>query len=240
MNFILVTTLIGLLAGVVGTSLGGIITLFWRKPSDKSVSFLLGLAGGVMFAIVAVDLFPQAVKFSNIIYALCGIGLGLLLLKLAAVSFKSYNQSEEYIQTGILLGLGIAIHNFPEGLAIGAGYLATVELGFGLAVVMALHNLPEGLSMAMPMNVGGWKPIKIIIATILPGIPMGFGAFCGAVMGHISPTILSVTLGFAGGGMLYIVLFELIPDAYSFRYGLYATSGLLTGGLLGVVLTLLI
>ena len=49
-----------------------------------------------------------------------------------------------------MIGLGIAMHNFPEGLAIGTGY-ASDSLGLELAVALALHNIPEGMAMAAPL-----------------------------------------------------------------------------------------
>ncbi len=240
MGSIWMTTAIGLLAGMLGTGLGGVITFFWRKPTNRSVSFLLGFAGGIMFAIVAVDLFPEAVDHSNFVVASMGLLLGFLILDLLSKFFSKYIRAEEYIQTGILLGVGIALHNFPEGLAIGAGYVATIELGWGLALVMALHNFPEGLSMATPMNIGGWSSTKIFIATLLPGIPMGLGAFCGSIIGHVSPIFLAITLGFAGGAMLYLTIFELLPSSYQFNYAIESTFGVIAGISTGILLTILL
>jgi ZIP family zinc transporter len=238
MSFILQISLIGFLAGVLGTGLGGLATFFWRKPTQKSVSLLLGVASGVMLVIVLFDLLPEAISHGNLAAAGGGVFLGLLLLKLLAGYIKTESNHNQYIETGILVGLGIAMHNFPEGLAIGAGYVAASELGLGLAVVIALHNFPEGVSMATPMKAGGWSSVKVLGATLLPGIPMGAGAFCGALLSSVSPLLLAVNLGIAGGGMLYIVFHELIPQAYSSKYGLQATLGLL-GGLVGGILLVL-
>lgn len=239
MNFLLKVTSIGFLAGILGTGLGGAVTFLWRKPSDKAVSSLWGLAAGIMLAIVLIDLFPEATHYGNLIYTLVGGLGGILILKIISYYFQARFRVG-YIQTGILLGVGIALHNFPEGLAIGAGYVATADLGLGLAVVMALHNFPEGLSMATPLNIGGVKPGKILLYTILPGIPMGLGALLGGVLGTVSHFALSLTLGLAGGGMLYITLFELIPGAYSFNYGLQASQGLIWGLGLGALFVFLL
>ncbi|MGM0501207.1 MAG: ZIP family metal transporter, partial [Bacillota bacterium] len=207
-------------------------TFFWRRPTDKSVSWLWGLAAGVMLAIVVIDLFPEAMNYGNLVDTIVGALGGILLLKYISNYFKCEFR-EGYIKTGILLGIGIALHNFPEGLAIGAGYAVTSQLGWGLALVMALHNFPEGLSMATPLNVGGVAPAKILFYTMLPGLPMGLGAFLGASVAAISSGALAITLGAAGGGMLYITLFELIPGAYNFNHGLQASLGLLIGVGLG-------
>ncbi|MCK8828116.1 ZIP family metal transporter [Natroniella acetigena] len=241
MEQILMTTVIGLIAGMLGTGLGGASIILWRKPDDKSVSLLLGLTGGMMLSIVLVDLIPASIEHGSFVAAVAGVFLGLIALDLTAYYFKSEKMDDWYIQTGILLGIGISLHNFPEGLAIGAGYLVTTELGFGLAVLMALHNFPEGLSMATALKAGGWSSPKILLATILPGIPMGLGALTGSLIGYISPVVLAITLGFAGGAMLYITTFELIPSAYNFRYTkVQATIGVILGLVAGVLITILV
>jgi ZIP family zinc transporter len=68
---------------------------------------------------------------------------------------------------------------------------------------------------------------------------MGLGALIGGLVGGISPFALAITLGLAGGGMLYITLFELIPGAYEFNYGLQASGGLIVGFSLGSLFVIL-
>ncbi|GAB6138185.1 ZIP family metal transporter [Halanaerobaculum tunisiense] len=233
-------TTIGLLAGVLGTGLGGAVTFFWRRPRDRSISLMLGIASGVMLSVVLFDLVPEAVEHSNLVYTSGGLLAGWLVLSLLAGYIKTDSQDVAYIETGILLGLGIALHNFPEGLAIGAGCVAEAELGLSLALVIALHNLPEGLALATPMNAGGWSPVKILVLAMLPGIPMGLGAFLGALLGFISPGILTLNLGFAGGGMLYIIVRELLPSAYSTKYGFQSTLGVVIGLVGGILLAILL
>ena len=239
MSYLIKITLIALLAGTLGTGLGGLVTFLWREPSARVVASLWGLAAGVMLAIVGLDLFPEAIHYGTILYTLIGSLGGVLLLKFISAYFKSEFRAG-YIETGLLLGIGIALHNFPEGLAIGAGYAAEAELGLGLAVVMAVHNFPEGLSMATPLKIGGLRAEKILLYTILPGLPMGLGALLGAGLGRVSPSTLGLTLSLAGGGMLYIIFSELIPGAYSFNYGLKATQGLILGLSLGAIFVIMI
>ena len=239
MSCLVKITTIAFLAGTVGTGLGGLVTFLWGTVSDRAVSRLWGLAAGVMSAIVLVDLFPQALAYGGWGYLFSGGLGGVLLLKFISAYFKAEFRAG-YIQTGLLLGLGIALHNLPEGLAIGAGYIAEAQLGLGLAVVMALHNLPEGLSMAVPLRLGGWRGQKILLYTILPGLPMGLGALLGAVLGTVSRLTLAATLSLAGGGMLYLIIFELLPGAYSFNYGLEASQGLVLGFSLGLLLVILL
>ena len=62
---------------------------------------------------------------------------------------KKFNQKRELqtnnlLKTGIIVSIGLAIHNFPEGLAIGSGFEASTKLGIGLAIAICLHDIPEG------------------------------------------------------------------------------------------------
>lgn len=50
------------------------------------------------------------------------------------------------LKVGIIIGVGLAIHNFPEGLAIGSGFNASSELGIALAIAICIHDFPERLS----------------------------------------------------------------------------------------------
>ena len=57
---------------------------------------------------------------------------------------KKYAESNDLLKTGIIVSIGLAIHNFPEGLAIGSGFEASMRLGLGLAIAICLHDIPEG------------------------------------------------------------------------------------------------
>jgi ZIP family zinc transporter len=82
-----------------------------------------------------------------------------------------------------LIGIGIALHNFPEGLAIGVGFTSFQNFGVGLSLIIALHDIPEGIAMATPMRMGGINPIKIVLAALLAGVPTGIGALMGYLTG---------------------------------------------------------
>ncbi len=242
MNEILSITLIGLAAGVLGTGSGTLIALFVRNPSRATLSFILGFAGGIMLAIVLTDLLPEAVEAGTFFSAFSGLLFGaifILLIDRRLPHFHFFETADEltrYIRTGTILGLGIAMHNLPEGIAIGASYAASPALGFALAVTIALHNIPEGIAMACPLCAGGMRLRWILIYTAVAGVPMGIGAFIGASLGFISPFVLSLALGFAGGAMLYIIFGELIPEAQNAGKGHAGTFGALFGTIAGFIL----
>lgn len=210
---LLKTTIMGLFFGTFGTTLGGILGVFIKRKSNKFLSFILSFASGLMMAVVCFDLIPEALEISNIFFVIVGILMGIIAMifcdLLAENKFSQKNsienQENSLLKTGMIVSIGLAIHNFPEGLAIGSGFEASMRLGLSLAVAICLHDIPEGISMAIPMKNGGMKKSKVIYYVLLSGITTGIGAFCGAIVGSISEQIISVCLSFAAGAMLYIV-----------------------------------
>lgn len=210
---ILKTTILGLFFGTFGTTLGGIIGVVIKKHSNKFLSFILAFASGLMMSVICFDLLPEALGISNIVNVIIGTIIGIvsmifcdiLVEKKFSVNSKTKGMENNLLKTGIIVSIGLAIHNFPEGLAIGSGFEASLKLGLSLAIAICLHDIPEGISMAVPMKNGGMKISKVIFYVILSGITTGIGVFFGAIIGSISQVVISICLSFAAGAMLYIV-----------------------------------
>ena len=243
MNTILKTTLIGLFFGTFGTTIGGIIGTNLKKNSNKVLSFILSFASGLMLAIVCFDLIPEAIEISSILYALIGIIFGIIIMILCDIfvqkkintNLVNKKSEKSLLITGIIVSIGLALHNFPEGLAIGSGFGASITLGYSLAIAICLHDIPEGISMAVPMKNGGMSSIKVILYVILSGITTGIGAFFGALVGGISQSIIAICLSFAAGAMLYIVSGELMPESNKLYNGKMTAIGNMVGFLLGMI-----
>ena len=243
MEYLLKTTLIGLFFGTFGTTIGGIIGVTFKKTSNKFLSFILSFASGLMLAIICFDLIPEAMEISNIFSVLCGIILGIIAMIFCDILVqKKFNTSSKrkidansLLKTGIIVSIGLALHNFPEGLAIGSGFGASLSLGYSLAIAICLHDIPEGISMAVPMKNGGMKKAKVIFYVLMSGITTGIGAFFGALVGGISQGVIAMCLSFAAGAMLYIVSGELIPESNKLYHGRMTAIGNIFGFLLGML-----
>ena len=209
MNEIINTTLLGLFFGIFGTTIGGIIGINIKNTSNKELSFILNLAAGLMVSIVCFELIPEALEISNIFIILVGTIWGVIVMIFCdiivnkKINKKNSNKSS-LLKTGITVGIGLAIHNFPEGLAIGTGFEASAKLGFSLCLAIAIHDVPEGISMSVPMKNGGMKVSKVLFYTVLSGITTGLGAVFGAILGEISTNAIAICLSLAAGAMLYI------------------------------------
>ena len=236
------TSLIGLFFGTFGTTIGGILGIIINKNSNKFLSFILACASGLMMSVISFDLIPQAIEISNLPIMLVGILMGIVSMILCdLIVDKKINKNtiikNSMLKTGIIVSIGLAIHNFPEGLAIGSGFEASIRLGLSLAIAICLHDIPEGISMAIPMKNGGIKKGKVIYYVVLSGVTTGIGALCGYLIGTISQTIIAMCLGFAAGAMLYIVSGELVPESNRLYKGRMTAIGNILGFIIGIIVT---
>lgn len=238
---LLEVTLLGLFTGILGTGIGGVVALMLCRINPVQISSLLGLSAGIMIAIVTFELMPEALDDGGLFWGIAGLILGVVLMALIDLVFPHIHllgteEQSPFLKTGIIMGLGIAMHNLPEGLAIGVGGLQDATVGIALAIAIFLHNIPEGMALAMPLNVCNVRPHRIIFSAMAVGVPMGFGAFLGAMAGTISPVVNSLVLGLAAGAMLFITFDELIPQTEKLSKGHSGTFGVVAGVVAGIVI----
>jgi ZIP family zinc transporter len=171
----------------------------------------------------------------GITYSLAGLIAGLLFMYIIG---KITNRSSRgrALNTGVLLLFGIALHNFPEGVAIGAAYANNSTLAASLLLIITVHDIPEGISIFAPLYAGGIKTGKILLLIALSGLPTGIGAFVGGWAGSLGAAFNSSCLSFAAGAMLYICVGELSFEARE----LYNRKIIAAGYILGLVTGMLL
>ena len=220
---------LSLLAGGA-TVLGGFVACLLPRR-DGIVSFFLGQAAGIMLAVTFFELYPAAISISGDFAAWSGIFGGLLLM-VVLDSFMTRKIGQRggrgLVQAGVLIALGIALHDLPEGAAISAGFAAMESLGLIMAAAIGLHNLPEGIAVAVPLLSAGKKPAQVLLLLALISLCTPLGALAGIYFSRLLSYWLGGLLGAAAGAMLYISLKELIPQAVGKGRGT-ALFGVLSG-----------
>lgn len=167
MENILKTTILGLFFGTFGTTLGGIIGVVIKKNSNKFLSTILSFASGLMMAIICFDLIPEALGISSIINVIVGIVIGIItMIYCDVIVGKKFNSKvtkggNTLLKTGIIISIGLAIHNFPEGLAIGSGFESSLKLGLSLAIAICLHDIPEARFQKRHFYKNAWNIIWV-------------------------------------------------------------------------------
>jgi len=235
---ILNAVLLSLCAGL-STGLGGALVVLMPRLELRAYDTLLGFAAGVMTAVATLGLIHEATTQGTVWVATLGIAAGAAALYVLDrylphehehLPFECSNPTA--FRRGVMLFTAMALHNFPEGLAVGTGYAAQPRLGSLLAVAIALHNIPEGIAIAGPFRACGMSSWRTLGWAVLSGLPEPVAALLGALLVNQLAGMLSFSLAFAGGAMLYVVSDELIPESHSHGYEHQATAGFVVGFLL--------
>jgi ZIP family zinc transporter len=131
--------------------------------------------------------------------------------------FKMHNR-RRLVQTGISVGLAIALHNFPEGFATFFTALEDSRIGVLLAVAIALHNITLGMCVCLPIYYATGQRWKGFLSGVLLGLTQPIAALIGWAVssGSITDDKNAIMLSFAGGIMVMISLKELLPTAHRY------------------------
>ena len=240
-NILALSTLAGL-----GTGLGGLVVLV-RKPEEKVFVFLIGLAAGIMIMLSFLELLFDSLKMSGLFSAAAGFISGSLVLFLLDVLLPHKHIVSEkgaidakMLRTGMLIAIGISLHNLPEGIAVASGYSYMPKVGLVIAIAIALHNIPEGLAIALPIRMSGASRLGAFRLALLSGLMEPLGAAIAAVFLSAFPGLVPFGLAFAAGVMVFITLDELIPIAHEYGHEHFTSLGVIMGciltfGLLGAI-----
>lgn len=223
---ILLVTILPLL----GTILGSALVLFMKTHVTSWDRFLSLLAAGVMTAASVWSLILPGVEMAenmgrfSFFPALAGVWSGYLLMILLenkCSAFLPHKQSNSYGKKNSLMFLAVTLHNFPEGMAVGAAAVGVISGNISypaflsLALGIAIQNIPEGAIVSIPMADGGSnKGIAFGIGTI-SGIVEPIATAMTILLAAAMIPALPFVLCFAAGAMLYVVVEELIPSAGS-------------------------
>jgi len=150
---------------------------------------------------------------------------------------KNHITDQKLFKTGILLAIGITIHNIPEGIAVGAGYLHQPQFGIFIAMAILLHNIPEGIATALPLNKCGVCRWDAFRAAFLSGLAEPIGALVAALFLTSFTSFLPAALAFAGGVMLFITLDELLPAAREHGHQHWTALGIISGSIFVLLLS---
>jgi len=248
------------------TALGATLVFFFKSSNRKALDMCLGFTGGVMIAASFWSLLSPAIATVEKQQELgitdlpiwfapaVGFLLGALFLyfldkKVPHLHLFESVENAEGPKTDLkkteLLVLAIALHNIPEGLAVGVafGALASgmdigMEMGgaIALAIGMGLQNAPEGFAVSMPLRRQGlskfkswqWGQLSAIVEPI-------FAVIGAAIVISVYP-ILPYALSFAAGAMIFIVIEEVIPESQRGGNADLASIGLILGFIVMMIL----
>ena len=218
----------------LGTVLGSAGVFFLKDRMNRTLQrSLTGFAAGVMVAASVWSLIIPAMEQSEhmgklaFLPAFIGVWAGFLFLLALDHLIPHLHLNSDCpegspcnLGESTMMVLAVALHNLPEGMAVGvvvAGWLTGSETisaagAIALALGIALQNLPEGAIISMPLKSGGMKRGKAFGYGVLSGIVEPIGAIVTILLADLVVPILPYLLCFSAGAMLYVVVEELIPE----------------------------
>ena len=239
------------------TTIGAAMVFFMKRQSSALMQqIFLGFASGVMIAAsiwsLILPAFDNAGK-TPVGAAVVSLGfllgcLGMLLLDKLVPHQHMDEASPEgrpsHMSRPKLLVLAVALHNIPEGMAVGLSFsVAALEGGSGalagavaLAIGMGLQNFPEGAAVSLPLKsqgVGTWRAFACGAASGV--VEPVFGLLTVLAAGSLTG-IMPWILSFAAGAMIYVVVEELIPEAQLGEHSHAGTVSVMLGFLVMMAL----
>ncbi|MGE5483115.1 MAG: ZIP family metal transporter [Bacteroidota bacterium] len=233
--------------------LGAAVVVAWRNPSERLLDAALGFAAGVMLTASFTSLILPGVEHGGIIPVLIGIVMGIVVLDQAdrwvphVHVLVTGRVREDPSQPGqpnqpsqmdgtrvasvLLFIVAITLHNLPEGLAVGVGFgSGKLDEAIPLMLAIGLQNIPEGLAVSVAaLNAGFNRRFYAAYTGIRAGLVEIPLAVIGAWAVSLAAPLLPYAMGFAAGGMLYVISDEIIPETHGRGHERISTWGTMLG-----------
>ncbi len=240
------------LGASLGTALGALPVLAFRRVSVRAQDVLQSVAAGIMLAATAFSLVmpgmvaARAQTGAQLAAAL--VVTGGILLGAAAVHLVHRHAPHLHFQGGPegppsrrltqvwLFVVAITLHNFPEGMAVGVGFGGGIPSGTTLGVAIFLQNLPEGFLVALGLYAAGYRRARAVLVSCATGLVETVGGLFGAAAVAAAAAALPWAMGIAAGAMLFVISHEIVPETHRNGHEVEATFGLVAGFVLMLVM----
>lgn len=224
------------LVTLISTGLGGTAAIRLR---DR-LHLLLGFSSGAVLAVALFDILPEVFAFPD----------GASYMPIAALGFLAFFGLERYTamhrarehphlveaheaELGAMSAAGLAFHSFLDGVAIGVGFQASVEMGLLIALGIIAHDFSDGLNTVTVVLAHGNSRRNAVFWLIIDMLTPVLGA-ASTLMFNLRAGVLPVLLAFFAGSFLYIGASDLLPEAQEHDSPLVGIATLL--GMLAIFL----
>jgi len=209
--------------GVVSAvSLSGALSLVLRPEAMRRLTFVLvSFAVGALFGDAFLHLIPEAQEhFEGHQLAVPLLLLGGLLLFFVLEKFLRWRHCHDSECTGhvrpvaFMLLVGDGVHNFIDGMVIGASFLAGPQLGIATSIAVILHEVPQELGDFAVLVQGGMGIRRALRYNFISSLTAFIGAAAALIVGEVSHGFAAALLPVTAGGFIYIAGSDLIPELH--------------------------
>lgn len=217
--YLVIFSFIGSVAGLVG----GVILLVKKGLTKGLVSISVPLAAGVLLSVSFLDLFPEAVEeIGNLAFTTVLFVFVLLFFVERFLFYLHHHQRESNSHQVLthqeelvvpLVIFGDTIHNFLDGVAIGAAFLVNPPLGFLVSLSTFLHETPHEVADFGILLAKGWGRTRILVVNFFSALATFPGALLTYFFAGIPEKGVGILLSIASGFFLYVATTDFLPEA---------------------------
>lgn len=234
-------TLLGISTAAAIASVAGGLVALWRRPTTFFMSCALGFASGVLIGAISFEMMPNAVDLGSVTIAALGFASGFTgvyafdlfvhrgrLAGEAAEQRRSvrlyYRRRRPRAGDVTVLAGGTSAEEIIEGIAIGAGTIVEPSIGLLIGLAIAIDNFSEGLSIGELLRANAAGLDKAHVAEILGwtstiGIALLVSSLLGwLLLRGVSDDFVSLLFASGAGGMFYLTVTDLLPQAEARQY----------------------
>ena len=207
------------LVTALATGLGALPFVTLRTVSGRMVGRLNAVAAGLMLG-ASFGLLAEGTRFGG--WQTFAGGLIGVLFILATNRFLREHHvhpgqrgaGDDGMRRMVLIVTVMTVHSFAEGVAIGTSFGGGMALATFITVAIAVHNIPEGVAISAVLRPNGVSVSRCAGWSIISSLPQPVMAVPAFLFVEAFSPALPYGIGFAAGAMVFMVLLEILPEAY--------------------------
>ena len=199
----------------------GVLTLSIKTERLKKILlYLVSFSAGALFGDAFIHLLPEIVEKSGFglnisLYLMLGIGISFIIEKFIHWRHCHLPNTKDHIHPFAMMNLfGDSVHNFIDGLIIGASYLANIPIGIATTLAVIFHELPQEIGDFGVLLHGGFSRAKALLFNFITALTAVFGAVVSLLISSYVENITTFLIPFAAGTFIYIAGSDLIPELH--------------------------
>lgn len=199
----------------------GVLTLSIKTEKLKKILlYLVSFSAGALFGDAFIHLLPEIVEESGFglsisLYLMLGIGISFIIEKFIQWRHCHLPNTKDHVHPFAMMNLfGDGVHNFIDGLIIGASYLVSVPVGIATTLAVIFHELPQEIGDFGVLLHGGFSKAKALFFNFVTALTAIFGAVVSLLISSYVENITIFLVPFAAGTFIYIAGSDLIPELH--------------------------
>jgi zinc transporter ZupT len=208
------------LAAALANVIGGVIVTTHKWPR-RTLRYFIALGSGFMLGAIFLEMLPESIVHGPVNPTVLRapttlVLLGYLIVHMFEHTFASHLHFGEETHhdavidpvVGISALVGMLVHTFFDGVAIGVSFLVSQNVGFLVFLAVFLHKIPDGFTIASITVTSGYSNARALVAAGA----LGASTLAGVLMVHLVPPIVPFALPVSAGTLLYVAATDLMPE----------------------------